>query len=174
MATIGTLPPAGAIDPVNDLFAVWQGNTTKAATAQQVLTAILSQIPIIIPFSYVFGIIPAGNALFWFDMPTTDIFGLPFRIVLPVGLTGSVAKCGTAPTNAISLPIIEGGTMNSFNQIIGGTQTGSVNYAAGSTTGTFTFLAAQTLTANMTLGIGMDPNGDATFANPSITMIGGR
>jgi hypothetical protein len=166
MPTIGQLPAAGAIDPVNDLLLIWQGGVTKAATSDQILTAILSQIPVEIGYSYVFGLLLPGQAL------TNITRGI--TVTLPVGLTGSFATCGAAPTNSISLPIISGGTLNAAGQIVGGTQIGTVNFAAGSTVGTFTFTAAYTLTAGTTLGVAMASSGDATFANPGITFIGTR
>lgn len=163
---ISSLPPATTVDPNADLLIIDQGGVNAKVTPQELFTPFVQQIPIMFGYSYVFGLLPPGAALFNIRLGFTTIF--------PAGLAGSYGDCGAAPTGNISLPIISGGLLSATGLIVGGTQIGSVNYAAGSRLATFTFSALQNLAVGTTLGIGMDPNGDATFANPSITMIGGR
>lgn len=85
----------------------------------------------------------------------------------PASLTGSYANCDTAPTAAVSCPIVH---------IVSGTSTtiGSVNFAIGATSGTFTFTSAVTTAAGDRIRVLAPASPDATFAGPDIALLGTR
>ncbi len=163
MTTIPQLPAAGPINPASDLIPISQSGVTYATTASAIAQAVLSLMPVPIPFSYTFGLLLPGQALF---NVTPGV-----ACSIPAGFAGSTAICGGAPTNALSLPIIVGGTLTAQGTITGGTQVGTVNYAAGATMGTFALTNPPAITATTTIGIEMTSGGDATFANPAITLL---
>lgn len=85
----------------------------------------------------------------------------PIVTAFPASLTGSFAKCDTAPTASVTCPITQNGT-----------SIGSVNWAAGATNGTFTFSSAVTTALGDVIVVQAPSSADATFAGPNIALLG--
>jgi len=87
----------------------------------------------------------------------------PQATTLPISLTGSYAKAGTAATASTTFGITKNGA-----------SIGSINFAAGATTGTFTFSAAVTTAAGDVLQIVAPATPDATLADVNFALVGTR
>ncbi len=85
----------------------------------------------------------------------------PRNVVLNIGLPGSLGKCKTAPTSAISFSITQNGT-----------PVGSMNFAAAATTATFTFTSDITFAAGDLLEIVTPATIDASIADVSVVLVG--
>lgn len=91
----------------------------------------------------------------------------PQATTLPISLTGSYGYCDGAPTAAVVCTI---------NKISAGVTTaiGAVNYAIGATSATFTFSAGVVTAAGDMIQILAPATPDATFAGPTIALVGTR
>jgi hypothetical protein len=88
-------------------------------------------------------------------------FVTPRAFTLPVNLTGSLGRAGTAATATTTFTIKKNGS-----------SVGTLQFAAGQTASTFTFAAQQTFNAGDLLQITAPVSADANLADISIALIG--
>ena len=130
--------------------------TSMAVSAQGDLTIGLAPQPAVMMFSYTGGLPQAGEEFF-----KQIIAG--FNWNLPANLVGSIASCDSAPTNDVTLEILSQGQ-----------QIATVSFAAGVRSGKFAMPNAVQIASGSTVSLIAPTPQDATFSNPSITLVGTR
>jgi hypothetical protein len=147
-ATVKGSSGASVTVPTGTLALLYCDGTNVLQLLSGVATAITYDLGI-----YLAGVYTAGQKLVEYTMPR--------GINYPSSMTGSYAKCDTAPTGAVDCPVKKNGS-----------SLGNIHFAASATTGSFTGFSSNSFAAGDIVEIDAPASADASFAGLFVTLVG--